>query len=182
LSLLTQGIDCIPERLAVAHANITMETLDYTQVNVQKELFKLFPDGLDVGIECAGFEYAQTWRHKIERAVGLESDTGDILTEIISSVRGFGHVAILGVYTGTVNHFPIGSLMERGLTLRGGQSPTQKNWKYALDMMVSGEFDPSFVVTHKATLDEGPTVYKKFFNHEDGMLKTIMRPLHEASI
>lgn len=175
------GIDCIPERFQIAHANLVIETLDYKKVDVVKELQTMFPDGLDVGIECVGFEYSKTWRHKIERAIGLETDTGDILNEIILSVRGFGHVSILGAYTGTVNHFPIGALMEKGLTVRGGQSPTQRNWKYALEMMMKGEFDPSFVVTHRATLDEGPALYKKFYNHEEGMLKCFIRPTQGVS-
>jgi threonine dehydrogenase-like Zn-dependent dehydrogenase len=170
------GIDCVPERFQIAHANLIIETLDFNQVDVVKELATMFPDGLDVGIECAGFEYAKTWKHKIERAVGLESDQGDILTEIIQSVRGFGHVAILGVYTGTVNHFPIGSLMEKGLTMSGGQSPTQKYWKYSLEMMLKGDFDPTFLITHRGTLDDGPTLYKKFYNREEGMLKCFIRP------
>jgi threonine dehydrogenase-like Zn-dependent dehydrogenase len=170
------GIDCIPERFQVAHANLRIETLDFNKVDVVKELAIMFPDGLDAGIECAGFEYAKTWRHKIERAVGLETDTGDILTEIIKSVRGFGKIGILGVYTGTVNHFPIGPFMEKGLTMRGGQSPTQKYWKYAMEMMMKGEFDPTFVITHRATLDDGPSLYKKFYNREEGMLKCFLRP------
>jgi len=127
------GIDCVPERFQIAHNVLGIETLNFKEVDVVKEMFNMFPDGIDVGIECAGFEYAKTWKHKFERAVGLETDTADILTEVIKCVRGFGHVSILGVYTGTANHFPIGALMEKGLTLRGGQSPTQKYWQEALD-------------------------------------------------
>jgi len=120
------GIDCVQDRFDVAHKALGIETINYKEVNVVKRLYELFPDGVDVGIECAGFEYAKTWKHKIEMAVGIETDTADILTEIIKSVRGFGTVSILGVYAGTTNHFPIGALMEKGLTVRSGQSPTQK--------------------------------------------------------
>ncbi len=93
----------------------------------------MFVGGVDCGIEAAGFEYSTTMTHKIERAVGLETDTADILTEIITSVRKFGRVSIIGVYTGTCNHFPIGAMMEKDLIVRGGQSPTQKYWKMALE-------------------------------------------------
>lgn len=173
------GIDCIPERLKLAREQLGIETVNYDEVNVIKYISEKVPDGLDAGIECAGFEYAKTLQHRFERAVGLETDTADILTEIITCVRGFGHVGILGVYTGTTNHFPIGALMEKGLTVRGGQSPTQKFWKMALEKIKSGELDPTFVITHRSTLSKGPQLYKKFYNREDGIIKVFLRPTED---
>jgi threonine dehydrogenase-like Zn-dependent dehydrogenase len=170
------GIDDVPERLELARNFLHIETLDYNEVDVEKELVKMFPDGIDAAIECVGFEYAKTMKHKVERALGLETDTADILTEIIRSVRGFGHVAILGVYTGTANHFPIGSLMERGLTIRAGQSPTQKYWKTSLEKIQSGMLDPSFLITHRTSLEAAPTLYKNFYSKKEGTIKVFMRP------
>lgn len=62
------------------------------------------PAGLDVALECAAGEYAKTWAHKLEIAVGLETDTSEILNECITSVIGYGTVAITGVYAGYTNH------------------------------------------------------------------------------
>jgi len=170
------GIDCVPERLAVAKNRLKIETINFKEQNVCKTLEQMVPGGVDCGIEAAGFEYATTMRHKVEIAVGLETDTSDILTEIITSVRKFGVVSIIGVYSGTTNHFPIGAMMEKGLTMRGGQSPTQKYWKMCLDKIKSGELDPTFILSHKANLEAGPQLYEQFYNHTNGVIKVFLRP------
>jgi len=170
------GIDCVPERLQLARDALGIETLNFKEVNVLQELADMFPDGLDVGIECAGFDYATTWKHKIEMALNLETDTSDILTEIFTAVRPFGRVSILGVYVGTTNHFPIGMLMEKGLTVSAGQCPAQKYWKMALEKVKKGELDPSFIITHKKLLSDGPDLYKRFNGKEDGVIKVFMQP------
>jgi threonine dehydrogenase-like Zn-dependent dehydrogenase len=176
------GIENVPERIRIAKEVLGIEVLDFKEVDITQQLFKMFPDGVDVGIECVGFEYAKSWTHRFERAIGMESDTSDILTEIIKSVRGFGKVAILGVYTGTTNHFPIGTIMERGITLRGGQSPTQKYWKLCLDYIQQGILDPTFIVTHRSTLDSAPELYRKFYNHEEGMIKAFIVPCCQLGV
>jgi len=170
------GIDCIPERLNVARNHLGIEVINFKEQDTCKTLEALVPGGLDVTIEAAGFEYPTTLRHKAEMAVGLETDTADILTEMITSTRKFGVVSIIGVYSGTCNHFPIGAMMEKGLTMRGGQSPTQKYWKMCLEKIRSGELDPTFIITHKATLAAGPQLYDKFFNRKDGVIKVFLRP------
>jgi len=171
------GIDNVPERLELASKVLGIETINYNEVDVVQYFKENLKDGLDAGIECAGFEYAKTLKHRIERKLGLETDTADILTEIITCVRGNGRIGILGVYSGTTNHFPIGAFMEKGLTMRGGQSPTQKYWKYCLKKIQSGEMDPTFLVTHKGTLEDGPNLYKQFYNREGGIEKVFMRPV-----
>jgi len=170
------GIDCIPERLALAKNYLKIETINYKEEDTLKALERMIPGGLDCGIEAAGFEYAKTMLHKVERAVGLETDTADILSEIITAVRKFGVVSIIGVYSGTANHFPIGAMMEKGLTVRGGQSPTQKYWDYCLDLIKKGEIDPTFMISHKATLAAGPELYEQFYNRTDGVIKVFLRP------
>jgi threonine dehydrogenase-like Zn-dependent dehydrogenase len=176
------GIDSVTERIDKAKT-LGITTINHNEVDdVYQEITKWYPDGIDVGIECVGFEYPKTFRHKLERAVGMETDTSDILTEIIRSVRGFGHVAVLGVYTGTCNQFPIGALMEKGLTLRGGQSPTQRYWKMALDLIVNGELDPTFIITHRSTLDKAPELYDNFYKKEEGIIKVFLQPLSGLSV
>lgn len=63
------------------------------------------PQGIDVALECAAGEYAKGWGHKIEMAMGLETDTSEILNEMIAAVVPFGTVGITGVYSGFTNHF-----------------------------------------------------------------------------
>jgi len=170
------GIDCVPERLRLAKNQLGIDILDFKEVKVLEQIARLFPDGLDVGIECVGFEYATTWRHTIEMVLKMETDTADILTEIFTCVRPFGHVAVLGVYMGTANHFPVGTMMEKSLTVRSGQCPVQKYWKSSLKMLQSGELDPTFIVSHKAPLSEGPELYAKAQAHEEGVIKVLLRP------
>jgi len=170
------GIECVKDRLDLAQKSLGIEVIDFSKEDVVKKINEIIPGGMDVAIECAGFEYATTWLHKFERAVGLETDTADIFSQMISTVRKFGIVSVLGVYSGYANHFPVGAMMEKGVTITGSQSPTQKYWKYCLEKIRSGEFDPTFVVTTKGKLSDGPSFYKRFYDREDGVIKVFMRP------
>lgn len=86
------GIDCVPERLQLAQNVLKINTINFTERNTVKELLEAYPYGIDVAIEAAGFEYATTWRHKIERAINLETDTADLFDEMFTAVRPFGKV------------------------------------------------------------------------------------------
>jgi threonine dehydrogenase-like Zn-dependent dehydrogenase len=173
------GIDCVHERLALAREVLKIETINFKRTSVVPEIIRMFPDGIDIGIECAGFRYSNSLVHKFEKAALLESDSADILTEIFTCVRAYGHVAILGIYTGLVNHFPTGSMIMKGLQIRSGPSPTQRFWKIALDKMKSGELDPTFIITNRIPLEKGPEFYKKFHKKKEGVIKVIMYPNEE---
>jgi threonine dehydrogenase-like Zn-dependent dehydrogenase len=170
------GIDCVPARLKLAEHYLKITTINYKEQDVLKELEKLAPGGPDASIEAAGFEYAKTMLHKVERAIGLETDTADILSECITATRKFGRVSIIGVYSGFCNHFPIGAFMEKGQTMRGGQSPTQKYWQMCLSKIESKELDPTFIISHKLKLENIEDVYKRFYERDDGMIKVFLRP------
>jgi hypothetical protein len=92
------------------------------------------------------------------------------------SVRPFGKLGVIADYIGFANQFPIGHIAMKHLTLSSGQSPTQKNWKKCLDLIKSGELDPTFLITHRAGLSSGPSLYKKFDAKEDGIVKVFLRP------
>lgn len=59
--------------------------------------------GPDVALECAAGEYAKSWTHKLEMAMGVETDTSEILNEMVESVRSFGRCGITGIYVGYVS-------------------------------------------------------------------------------
>jgi len=170
------GIDYVHERLEIAERELGIETIDFKKQDPVKTLAEKFPHGVDVGIDAAGFRFSKSYKHKIERMTFLETDTPEILNEVMYSVRMFGRVSIVGDYFGTANEFPIGMLMEKGLTVRGGQCPVQRFWKDILKKLESGEVDPSFVITHRLELADGPVAYEKFFNKSDGYIKVFMRP------
>jgi len=170
------GMECVPERIEIAK-KLGVNVIDFSKEDVLKKIREIVPAGLDCSIECAGFEYPNTFLHKIERALHLESDTADILTECVMSTKKCGIVSIIGVYSGFANHFPIGAIMEKGITVNGGQSPTQKYWKMALEKIQTGELDPTFMISHRGSLSDAPELYKKFYKHE-GVIKVFLRPEH----
>ncbi|KAK0386429.1 hypothetical protein NLU13_6266 [Sarocladium strictum] len=131
--------------------------------------------GPDVAIECAAGEYPKGWLHTIELAVGAETDTSELLNEMIESVRNYGRVGVTGIYVGYTNHFNIGSLMERGIRLIGnGQAPVQKYWEELLEMIQKGKLDPLQMVSHRVRLEDLDKVYYKFEQREDGMQKVFV--------
>ena len=155
--------------------------------------------GPDVAIECAAGEYAKGWVHWLEMQVGAETDTSEILNEMIEGVRNYGRVGVTGVYTGYVrdqqkkknntpcekehcaniagvvrqtNHFNIGSLMERGVRLIGnGQAPVHKYWKDLLAQIETGKLDPLQMVSHRFRLEDMEKVYHAFDARDDSMQK-----------
>ncbi|KAJ2903226.1 putative Zn-dependent dehydrogenase [Zalerion maritima] len=132
--------------------------------------------GPDVAIECAAGEYAKGWLHKAEIALGAETDTSEILNEMVEGVRNYGRVGVTGVYVGYTNHFAIGSLMQRGIRLIGnGQAPVHKYWKELLGMIQSGQLDPLQMVSHRVRLEDMDKVYKMFDAREESMQKVFVQ-------
>ncbi|CCX06861.1 alcohol dehydrogenase [Pyronema domesticum] len=155
-----------------------IETLDYTALpkgkSVTTEIHERVPGGVDVCIECVAGEYAKGWAHYFEMMVGLETDTSEILNEMITSCRKFGRCGITGAYVGFTNHFNIGSLMERGIRLIGnGQAPVHKYWEEILEMIKKDEIDPTIMLTHRIPLEDLAKAYKVFDERKEsiGMMK-----------
>ncbi|KAK5202334.1 hypothetical protein LTR47_011837 [Exophiala xenobiotica] len=132
--------------------------------------------GPDVALECVAGEYAKSLSHKLEIAAGLETDTSEIVNEMIESVRNFGRCGITGVYAGFTNHFNIGSLMNRGIRFIGnGQAPVHLYWEKLLTMIQSGEIDPLRMVSHRVRIEDLDKVYYKFDKREPGMQKVFVQ-------
>ncbi|KAI1749558.1 GroES-like protein [Xylaria castorea] len=131
--------------------------------------------GPDAAIECVAGEYAKGWMHWLEMMVGAETDTSEIVNEMIEGVRNFGRCGITGVYVGYTNHFNIGSLMERGIRLIGnGQAPVHKYWEELLQQIQKGDLDPLQMVSHRVRMEDIDKVYYKFEKREDGMQKVFV--------
>lgn len=155
---------------------MAIDTINYKEHDVVATFKEIFPDGIDVAIECVGGEYSKTIVHRVERALNLETDSADIFSEMFQSVRPCGRVVVLGVYMGYANHFPVGAMMEKGLTVSGGQAPVQRYWKKLMAMVQDGVIDPTILITHRAELSSGPELYKQFMERKDGILKVVLRP------
>ncbi|MFL5528213.1 MAG: glutathione-dependent formaldehyde dehydrogenase, partial [Gemmatimonadaceae bacterium] len=105
----------------------------------------------------------------------LESDRIPALRQAILSCRNGGTVSIVGVYGGFDDKFPLGSVMNRSLTIRTGQCHVHRYMKPLLDHIVRGDIDPSFVITHKMRLDDAPVGYDIFNHKEDDCLKVVLQ-------
>lgn len=163
------------DRLDIAR-NLGCVVINYHEQDPVDTISKMFPQGLDVCIDAAGFRFAKSMVHKVQRALMLETDTPEIITECCKCCRKNGKVSVIGDYPGTCNSFPIGMIAMKHLRLESGQSPTQRIWKMALEKLRTGEYDPSFFVTHTMTLKDVPDAYKQFYNREGGMVKIFVRP------
>lgn len=150
-----------------------VETIDFSKLprgtSVVSKLKEMIHEGPDVAIECVAGEYAKGWAHYFELLLGAETDTSEIVNEMIESVKSFGRCGITGVYVGYTNHFNIGSLMERGIRLIGnGQAPVHLYWEQLLEMIKKGEgnggMDPLKMLTHRVSMDDIDKVYYKFEN------------------
>lgn len=84
-----------------------LETIDFSNLprgeSITSQLKKIVPGGPDVALECAAGEYAKGWAHYFEMLLGMETDTSEILNEMITAVRPFGRIGVTGVYAGYVS-------------------------------------------------------------------------------
>jgi threonine dehydrogenase-like Zn-dependent dehydrogenase len=169
-------IDSVKERLQLAKEKIGCDVIDFSEdSDVVAAIYKLEPDGVDCGIDAAAFRYTKGLLHGIQRAVGLETDSAEIVNEALRAVRKFGTIALVADYAALTNQFLIGALMEKGITLRGtGQAPVQKYWKDLLKKIESGEFDPTIILSHRFKIDEFQELYAAFDRKEMGIMKTFV--------
>ncbi|RAH73716.1 zinc-dependent alcohol dehydrogenase [Aspergillus aculeatinus CBS 121060] len=160
-----------------------VETIDFTKLprgeSITSQLKKVVPGGPDVALECASGEFAKGWAHYFEVLLGLETDTSEMLNEMITSVRPFGRVGVTGIYTGFTNHFNIGALMQTGIRLIGnGQAPVHRYWKHLLELIRKGEINPLDMVTHRVRLEDMSRLYELFNSREGGIQKVFVATKH----
>jgi threonine dehydrogenase-like Zn-dependent dehydrogenase len=170
-------VDNIGYRLDLARDRFKVETINFDQDDPYKTFREITEGrGPDVCIEAAGYRYARSLHHKIQTKLKLETDAIDALTDAIRSVRKGGTVAVIGDFIGFANQFPVGAMMEKGLTIRGGQVHIQKYWRDLLQQVDNGEIDPTFVITHRMPLDQAAEAYALFDKKEDGVIKVVLKP------
>jgi len=175
-------IDRFDYRLRIASENIDVETLDYEDVDSVPEALKELTGGRgpDACIDAVGLEahchhpvYAYD---RTKQALRLETDRPFALREAIMSCRNGGIVSVIGVYGGFVDKFPMGAVMNRGITIKSGQCHVQRYMEPLLERILGGEIDPSFVVTHRLPLEEATRGYDLFKSKKDDCLKVVLTP------
>lgn len=175
-------VDDVPERLQLAKERWGAEVVNFDEyTDVSARVNELVPNGLDRSIDCAGFRYAKSLVHRIERAVGLETDTSEMINEMVRSTKKFGTIALIADYAAYTNHFLIGGIMEKGLRLIGcGQAPIQRHWNECLRHVVEERFDPTVILTHRFRLEDTVEVYKLFDRKQSGVIKVFLETKFSA--
>ena len=175
------AIDTVPERLALARA-AGAETLDFAKEDIYERIQDLTDRrGADACIDAVGTEAEpsasiDSMIDRVKVATYLGTDRPHVLRQAIHCCRNFGTVSIVGVYGGYLDKIPMGSAINRGLTFRMAQTPVQHYLPMLLERIEKGEIDPSFVITHRAPLEQGPDLYKTFRDKKDGCIKVVLKP------
>jgi threonine dehydrogenase-like Zn-dependent dehydrogenase len=174
------AIDQVPERLKMAEDG-GAETINYEEQNVYEALMDMTggrgPDACidDVGMEAhaPGLIFAYD---RVKQALMMENDRPHALREAIMCCRNGGIISVIGVYSGFIDKFPMGSVMNRSLTIKTGQAHVQRYMRPLLEMIEKGDIDPSFVITHTMSLDDAPRGYDIFKNKKDNCIKIVLKP------
>ncbi|WP_221089601.1 zinc-dependent alcohol dehydrogenase [Deinococcus aquaedulcis] len=173
-------IDRVPERLAMAEA-AGCQTINYEQDDVLVALREATGGrGPDHVIDAVGMEAhghgpgalvdtaKQRLRLSFDRITALR-------WALLSCAKG-GTVSLPGVYGGLIDKVPMGAAFAKGLTFKMGQTHTQRYVAPLLARIEARQIDPSFVITHRASLDEAPDLYKTFRDKHDGCIKVVLNP------
>jgi threonine dehydrogenase-like Zn-dependent dehydrogenase len=174
------AIDTVPERLVMAAA-AGAETLDSMSDDIFHSL-KAKTGGLgpDACIDAVGMEAhganIDYWYDKAKTMAMMATDRASTLRQAINCCRKGGIVSIPGVYGGFIDKVPMGAAFNKGLTLKMGQTHVHKYLPRLLRHIENGDIDPAFVITHRASLDEAPEMYKTFRDKKDGCVKVVLKP------
>lgn len=176
------AIDRVPERLQMAQEQGKAETINFDKEGVYDRLQEMTKGrGPDRCIDAVGCEAHATGSFdaimdKAKAAVMLTTDRAHVLREAIMCCRKGGTISVPGAYVGFPDKLPFGAFMNKGLTMKTGQTHMQRYLKPLLKKIEDGAIDPSFVITHKVKLDDAPKMYKTFRDKEDGCIKVVLKP------
>jgi threonine dehydrogenase-like Zn-dependent dehydrogenase len=174
------AIDRIPERLRKARA-IGAETLNYESTDILDTLKEMTGGrGPDACIDAVGLEAHMHgpvgMYDAAKQAMRLSTERPAALRQAILACRKGGVVSVPGVYGGFIDKLPFGSIVNKALTIRSGQTHVQRYMKPLLEQIESGKIDPTMIISHRMTLDEAPEAYELFKHKQDECVKCVLRP------
>ena len=175
------GIDRFPERLRMAREAVGAIPINYEEADIYEALNEMTGGrGPDACIDAVGMEAHAPGvvgvYDRAKQAMMLETDRPIALRQAIMACRNGGTVSVIGVYGGFIDKFPMGSVMNRSLTIRTGQCHVHRYLRPLLERIQNGEIDPSFVITHRMRLDDAPEGYAKFLNKQEDCIKIVLKP------
>ena len=176
------AIDSVVERLSLAKTAGNAETINFKKEAVYDRLMEMTkgrgPDRcIDaVGCEAHAASMVGAVVDKATETIMMQGDRPYVLQEAIRSCRKGGTISVPGAYAGASDKVPFGAFMNKGLTMKAGQTHMQRYMKPLLDKIESGAIDPSFVITHRVKLAEAPEAYKTFRDKKVGCIKVVLLP------
>ncbi len=176
------AIDRVPERLEMAQRLGGAETLNMDEGKIPERLEELTagrgPDRcIDaVGAEAHGMGTLDAVVDNIKTAINLGTDRAHALREAIMCCRKAGTVSVPGVYIGMLDKVPFGAAMNKGLTIKTGQTHVRRYMQPLYDLVSAGKISPASIITHRIGLDEAPEMYKTFRDKKDGCIKVVIKP------
>lgn len=175
-------IDRFDYRLEMARQHTGAATINYEKLDVSETLKEMTGGrGPDACIEAVGMEahHGNGALHaydRVKQMARLETERPHALRQAVTSCRSGGIVSVMGVYGGSVDKFPMGSFMNRSLTMRSGQCHVQRYMRPLLERIERGELDPSFIVTHRLRLEDAPKGYETFKHKREHCVKVVLTP------
>jgi len=175
------AIDRFKYRLDMARDKAgATDVIDYEQDNILEALNDLTGGrGPDACIDAVGMEAhghgLQYAYDRTKQLAKIELDRPIAVREAIMACRPAGIVSIVGVYAGMVDKFPLGALMNKGLTIRTGQCHVHRYVQPLLERIERGEIDPSFVVSHHMDLSGAPKGFDMFMHKQDEVMKIVLK-------
>ena len=172
------AVDTVPERLALAKKS-GAEVIDFNAAAIQEQVLELtHGKGPDAVIEAVGMESHGSPETLLEKAENLISSMERPfgLNDAIIACRPSGIVSLAGVFVGPVAGVNMGAYVNKGLTMKTGQTNVQRYLEPLMKRIVDGEIDPSFIITHRGGLEDGPELYKTFRDKKDGCIKVVLHP------
>jgi threonine dehydrogenase-like Zn-dependent dehydrogenase len=174
------AIDRFPERLRKAES-IGAETLNYESTDVHTALRDMTGGrGPDACIDAVGLEahmhgFVGAY-DRAKQALRLSSERPGVLRQAIQACRKGGTVSVPGVYGAFVDKLPFGSIVNKAITIKSGQTHVQRYMRPLLERIERGELDASFVISHRLSLDEAPRAYEMFKHKEAECTKVVLKP------
>jgi len=176
------AIDRFPYRLEMARTNSGAEIINYEDNDVNNVLKEMTGGrGPDACVDAVGMEahHGMGLIHaydRVKQATRMETERPHALRQAITCCRSGGIVSVIGAYGGMMDKFPIGTVMNRSLTIKSGQCHVHRYMPRLLEHIEAGRLDPTFIVTHRLPLDQAPTGYETFKHKEDECVKVVMSP------
>ncbi len=178
------AIDRFSDRLTMAR-EAGADVLNYSETDDVVEELKWMTGGrgpdacIDaVGMEAHGHSFAAAY-DSTKQAMKISFDRPNVLRQAIQACRKGGVVSIPGVYGGYLDKIPFSASFGKGLTMKMGQTHVHRYLQPLLGRIQNGEIDPSFVITHRMSLEEAPQAYKTFRDKQQHCIKVVLDPWDE---